>query len=75
MKIGVCTSIESIDKVEAMGFDYIELSASAVAKMSKDEFNKALEKVEKSSIKCEAFNTLFPKDLKLVGTEADRDVM
>jgi len=71
MKVGICTGIENIKKMEAIGFDYIEPSVVSIAKMSDEEFEAAVKLVQGSSIKCEAFNVLFPGNVRLTGPEVD----
>lgn len=71
MKIGVCTGVENIKKMEDIGFDYIEPSVVSIAKMNDEEFNAAMNLVDGSNIKCEAFNVLFPGDIRLTGPEVD----
>jgi D-psicose/D-tagatose/L-ribulose 3-epimerase len=75
MRIGICTGIDNIQKVQDMGFDYLEVSATAISGMSERDFAQAVEKVENSKIKCEAFNILFPKNFKLVGSETDESTI
>jgi len=71
MKIGICSTIENINKVEELGYDYIELPVTAVVSLSEKEFEVTLERVKNSKIKCEAFNILFPKDVRLVGNNVN----
>ncbi|MCM8901793.1 sugar phosphate isomerase/epimerase [Caldicoprobacter algeriensis] len=71
MKIGVCTGVENIKKMEDIGFDYIEPSVVSIAKMNDEEFNAAMNLVDGSNIKCEAFNVLFPGNIRLTGSEVD----
>ncbi|MBM7581182.1 sugar phosphate isomerase/epimerase [Caldicoprobacter guelmensis] len=71
MKIGICTAVENIKKMEGIGFDYIEPSVVSIVKMNDEEFDAALKLVEGSNIKCEAFNVLFPRDVRLTGSGVD----
>ncbi|MDN5277750.1 MAG: hypothetical protein PWR01_1715 [Clostridiales bacterium] len=71
MKIGVCTGVENIKKMEDIGFDYIEPSVVSIAKMNDEEFNAAMNLVDGSNIKCEAFNVLFPGNIRLTGPEVE----
>ena len=71
MKIGICTAIQNIGKVEKFGFDYLESSVARTASMEEKEFTEAVRIVEGSGLKCEAFNGLFPGDIKLTGPEVD----
>ena len=38
MKFGICTSIENINLLAEMGFDYIECGVSKLASLSEEEF-------------------------------------
>lgn len=71
MKIGICAGIDSLQKAAAAGFDFLEPSVVSVAGMNDEQFNAACAAVEKASIRCEAFNVLFPGDIKVVGPDAD----
>jgi|CZCB01.1.fsa_nt_gi D-psicose/D-tagatose/L-ribulose 3-epimerase len=71
MKIGVCTSAENIKIVEDIGFDYIEPSVVGIAEMKENEFERIVRMVDVSSIKCESFNVMFPRYIKLAGPEVD----
>ena len=75
MKVGICTAVENIKKMEAIGFDYIEPSVVSIVKMSDEEFEAAVKLVEGSGIKCEAFNVLFPGDVRLTGPGVDEKAM
>ncbi len=71
MKIGICTSLENIKKVEDMGFDYIEPAVVEINQLQKEKFQQVVQLVDGCSIKCEAFNVLFPGDIRLTGPEMD----
>ncbi len=69
MRIGWCTAIGNIGLVEALGFDYIECDAEAVAAMNGDDFSDALRRVEASSLRAEAFCGMFSDGLRLTGDD------
>ncbi|HHY83758.1 MAG TPA: sugar phosphate isomerase/epimerase [Clostridiales bacterium] len=75
MKFGICTSINNISALEKMGFDYIETGVAGVASMSEDDFKAAVQLVNRSKIKCEACNGLFPPQIKLVGSGYSEGIM
>lgn len=75
MKIGICTSVENIKKIEHMGYDYIEPTVVEIAEMTEENFIKVEQLILTSAIRCETFNVLFPKDIKLTGTTVDNDKM
>jgi sugar phosphate isomerase/epimerase len=71
MRIGLCTTPDNLDLAARLGFDYVEFAVSAIEALSDDEFSGIKSKIDKSSIKAERFNVLFPGSLKLTGVEAD----
>lgn len=71
MKLGMCTSLDNLQLVEQIGYDFIEPSVSAVAAMTDAEFEKAKQAVMKSGIRCEVFNMLFPQGICLTGNQHD----
>lgn len=73
MRIGICTSVENIQKVQKIGFDYIETSVVAIASMDENEFAKTQTAASKSEIYYEAFNCMFPGDMMLTGPKRDMD--
>ena len=70
MKIGICMGIHDVDKAVAAGYDYIECTVTSVAEMDDSAYAAALEKINASPVKVEAFNVLFPGSLRLTGDEA-----
>ena len=74
MRFGLCTSLDNIQKVENMGYDYIEPSVTGIVSMSEDEFHQVVQLVKKSRIKCESFNILFPSDIRLTGDQFNEEV-
>jgi len=75
MKIGVCSSIYDIKKVEDFGYDFLEGFISEITGLSDEEFRLLVEKTKKNKIKCLAFNMLFPKSIMVVGEEVDMDLI
>ena len=71
MKFGLCAGLDKISLVASLGYDYIEPSITSVAAMSDEEFAAALDTVNASSIRCEAFNVLFPGEIQLMSTPDD----
>ena len=72
MRIGICTSVDQIQVVEKMGFDYIESAVVGIAKMTENEYREAVRIVRGADIGCEAFNVLFPGEIRLVGPDVDQ---
>ena len=73
MRFGLCTGPENLEMVVRLGFEYIECAVTAVEAMSDDDFAAFRAKVDKSPIKVERFNVLFPGTIRLIGPEADRE--
>ena len=75
MKIGICGTAANLRTAKAVGYDYMEASASAIAAMSEEEF--AALAAENEAVRDESFegvkvcNGLFPGDLALVGPAAE----
>ena len=75
MKIGICGSTDNLRLAKAIGYDYFESSAAAIAAMPQEAFDALV--IENDAVKDEAFegvkvcNGLFPGDLALVGPAAD----
>jgi len=73
MKFGVCTDIENYGKLVDMGYDYIELAGSSIYKMSRDEFIKTWGTIKNGPIKCTGFNAFLSPDVKVIGSDVDRE--
>jgi D-psicose/D-tagatose/L-ribulose 3-epimerase len=71
MKIGMCAPIDAAATVAAMGFDFLEPIVFPIAALDEGAFSALVEKVRGLPIRCAAFNMLFPRDMKIVGPEAD----
>ncbi len=71
MKIGMCAPIDTAVSVAAMGFDYLEPIVFPIAALDEGAFSALVKQVHSLPIRCAAFNTLFPKDMKIVGPQAD----
>ena len=73
MKFGVCTSLEKIDRLADVGYDYIELGAQSVLvpEKSEAEFQAIQKKVLDHRIKVEAYAGFLPGDLRVVGDSID----
>lgn len=67
MEYGICTALTNYQLLEEMGYDYIELSVTATAALEEGIREEYRKKLEASSLKCRAFNILFPKTMDLIG--------
>lgn len=75
MKYGICTGASEALNAKKCGYDYIESALQVVANMSEDDFNVFLETMRKADMKCTAMCGFFPPTIKLVGDEADFEVI
>lgn len=73
MRVGICTSVDQIQVMEEVGFDYIEPAVVSIVQMTESDFKEVLCKVRDANISCEVFNILFPGHIRLVGPEVDID--
>jgi len=71
MKIGICTSPETLAAAKRIGFDYAELNLSAVAALSEEDFTALFAAVQENGLPVEAMNVLFPGGITLVGSQAN----
>lgn len=72
MRIGCCASLEQIQTVQDAGYDYVELAVGTVRpEQPNSEFEAIVIRLEEFEIRPEAWNILFPSDLKVVGPEVD----
>ena len=74
VEIGVCGSVDDFAKAEQYGFDYFEPAVAAVAALSDQAFAGFQERVSKSRLRCECFNS-FIRSLMVVGPAVDRDAL
>ena len=69
MKIGFCANIDRIGEAAAAGYDYIELSVSAAAAWTEEEYRRNLAALKASGIPAPSYNVLFPGEIKLLSPE------
>ena len=71
IKLGFCTSIDQIDSIAAIGYDYLECGISGLCALSPAEFDALARKADAAAIDVEAFNVLLPGDIKITGPKAN----
>lgn len=73
MRFGICTSLENVNRLAGVGYDYIELGVGPALMPEADEteFQKIREQVVKASLKPEAYAGFIPRDLRVVGDTVD----
>ncbi|MDR3192614.1 MAG: sugar phosphate isomerase/epimerase, partial [Treponema sp.] len=75
MKYGLCASLDDLELVERLGFDYIECPVSSIAAYSDEEFEKISATLKAGSLAVERVNVLFPRTIDLIGPDADQKTM
>ncbi len=73
MKVGICSEIENLELCIRSGADFIEVSNTAVSRMSESEFEAALEIVSKYPGSVYSCNCLIPSDIRLTGDDVSYD--
>lgn len=73
MKIGMCAPVERAATVASLGFDYLEPTVVSITALDEASFSSLRQKARRAPIRYEAFNTLFPRSLMIVGPDADTE--
>jgi D-psicose/D-tagatose/L-ribulose 3-epimerase len=83
MKYGCCgsmvaiepdgTGVEIIEKLDAIGYDYIELSLAHIMALSETDFMGLKKRVRDAGIPCETCNNFFPSSIHLTGPHEDEN--
>lgn len=73
MRFGFCTSLDNIQILTELGYDYIELGVrpGLMPESPDDEFEKIRAKINSSPIKAETFAGFLPAELRVVGDTID----
>ncbi len=80
IKFGVCTKfsgegddvyIKNLGEISALGYDYVELQATAVFALSESECKKVAKDLAQNNILALAANIALPPQTKIVGDEVD----
>ncbi len=72
MKIGLCAKLEELERVKALGFDYLEASNVELGTMTQEAFEAALRRVRESGLPVLRCNCLFPGEIHLLTDGMDR---
>ena len=65
MKLGVCTSLQRIEIIKKLGFDYIEPKLADIAKMTSEELLEARQILDRYGMNAETYNIFCPSDINL----------
>ena len=73
MRFGICTGLENVNRLAAVGYDYIELGVrnALMPEADEAEFQKIREQVAEAPLKPEAYAGFIPRDLRVVGETVD----
>ena len=73
MRFGICTSLENINRLAEVGYDYIELGvrSALIPESNEAEFRKIREQAMNAPLKPEAYAGFIPGDLRVVGDTVD----
>jgi sugar phosphate isomerase/epimerase len=71
IEIGLSTQLDKLEAAQDLGFDYLEIIASAVAGLSDEDYVTLKERVKALRIPIRAANSFIPGDIKLTGTDTD----
>ena len=71
IRLGVCTAAENAPALARMGYDYIELSLSAVAALEEKQFAEMAEWMDSCPIRAEAYNGMLPARIRVTGPDVN----
>lgn len=65
------TGVEIVERIAAMGYDYIELPLAEMMDLDDEAFKNLCARVEYSGIRCEVCNNFFPSRIRLTGSQVE----
>ncbi len=73
MRFGICTSLENVNRLAEVGYDYIELGVQPALMPEADEteFQKIRDQAANAPLNPETFSGFIPRDLRVVGDTVD----
>jgi sugar phosphate isomerase/epimerase len=73
MRFGVCASLDKVERLAAVGYDYIEpgVRNALIPEASDEEFQSIRKQVAQAPLKPEAFAGFIPGELRVVGAHVD----
>ena len=69
IRLGICTDFENAAMMKEIGYDYLELNLTKLARMSEEEYDRLLAKSKASPLPAEAANCMVPGDFCLCSEE------
>ena len=73
IQIGLCGSMQDIERAKAAGFDYIELRTSEIAALSDADFESLIAKLKRVGIPVSATYLFIPANITLTGPTINKD--
>ena len=72
MRFGCCAGLDKYSVVQEIGYDYIELSVSAIKpESSHSEYEPVLKEIKSYDMRPEVWNHLLARDMRVAGPEVD----
>lgn len=75
MLYGLCAPVSRAGEAKALGFDYLEVSAVELGRMSGDEFAAAAEALRETGLPVLRCNCLFPAEITLTREDSAADIV
>ena len=72
LTFGYCGGIGDLAAAKSAGFDYVELPVRDIARMSDEEFGRAVDAQEYVGLPTPVANNFLPADLKIAGRAVDK---
>ncbi len=69
IRLGICTSVENAPLMQRLGYDYVEMGMTQVARMTEAEYAACRAAVRSAPLPVEAMNGMIPADYPLCGPE------
>ena len=75
MRVGIFVFPDKLSKFDKKTVDFVEFPLSVIASLQDDEYQILRKQVKDSGIPVEVFNSFIPPRIKLVGPEANNDLI
>ncbi len=75
MKIGYCCNLSNIETIDKLGFDYLEINASEISRLSEDAFEEVKRKLKQLDTPIRCSNIFFTSDFELLSPNLDKKAL
>ncbi|MDD2648462.1 MAG: sugar phosphate isomerase/epimerase [Eubacteriales bacterium] len=75
IRIGICTTIEHIEKVKSLGYDYIELPLTAIMAQTQSDFALWRKRAQDSGLPVAALNCFAGAERRLIGEKRETSTL